>query len=149
MLLSNQRLNCLNIRKLRPNVLRNKIRWFNSTVNDIQPPSVVSHLPTKTHKHSFSIAPMVDYTNRYQRYFQRLLTKHAVVYTEMIVSTPIVRNEDPTKFCKADFNIEEPVVAQIGGSNAEEVKQAVQWMTNYGTFIVIGVVTFTIHTIIL
>jgi tRNA-dihydrouridine synthase len=67
----------------------------------------------------------------------------------MIVSTPIVRNEDPTKFCKADFNIEEPVVAQIGGSNAEEVKQAVQWMTNYGTFIVIGVVTFTIHTIIL
>ncbi len=131
--------NCLNFpnfRKLRLNVPdRSNVRLFtSSSLSNNQPYSTDLPLSTKVHKHSFSVAPMVDYTNRYQRYFQRLLTKHAIIYTEMIVSTPILRNEDPTKYCQADFNVEEPVVAQIGGYNPDEVKRAVQWMTNYGTF---------------
>lgn len=85
------------------------------------------------HKHALSIAPMIDYTNQYQRYFQRMLTKHAVLYTEMIGVSSITRNENPEKYCPANFIAENPVVAQIGGSDPVEMKQAVQWLTKYGT----------------
>ncbi|MEX2131587.1 MAG: tRNA-dihydrouridine synthase, partial [Pseudohongiellaceae bacterium] len=37
-------------------------------------------------RHRFCIAPMMDWTDRHERYFLRLLTKHALLYTEMITS---------------------------------------------------------------
>lgn len=71
-----------------------------------------------------SIAPMVDVTDRHFRYFCRLLTKHSILYTEMITSSAIIHG-DRNKLL--DFNpIEKPLSLQIAGHDREEVKEAVR-----------------------
>lgn len=67
---------------------------------------------------SFSVAPMLDWTDRHCRYFHRLLTPSALLYTEMITTGALI-------FGKADylsFNPEEhPVALQLGGSHPSEM----------------------------
>ncbi len=62
----------------------------------------------------FSIAPMLDWTDKHCRYFHRVLSKNALLYTEMVTTGAIIHG-------KGDylaFNEEEhPVVLQLGGSN--------------------------------
>ncbi len=64
--------------------------------------------------HKFSIAPMLDWTDKHCRYFHRKLTQHAVLYTEMVTTGALI-------FGQGDylaFNDEEhPVVVQLGGSD--------------------------------
>lgn len=64
--------------------------------------------------HRFSVAPMLDWTDRHSRYMYRLISKKAVLYTEMVTTGAIL-------FGKGDylaFNEEEhPVVVQLGGSD--------------------------------
>lgn len=66
----------------------------------------------------FSVAPMLDWTDRHCRYFHRLMSKHAVLYTEMVTTGAIIHG-------KGDylaFNIEEqPLVLQLGGANPAEL----------------------------
>lgn len=66
----------------------------------------------------FSIAPMLDWTDRHCRYFHRLLTQEALLYTEMITTGAIIHG-------KGDFlayNEEEhPVSLQLGGSNPQDL----------------------------
>jgi tRNA-dihydrouridine synthase A len=69
---------------------------------------------------------MMDYTDRYQRYFMRLITRHAVLYTEMVTSMALTRNENPTKLLRANFEVEEPLVLQFGGSCPKEMGEAVK-----------------------
>src|SRR5690606_25371529 len=49
----------------------------------------------------FSIAPMMDWTTRDYRYFARLLTKHALLYTEM-VTTGAILHGDKARFLDYD-----------------------------------------------
>ena len=68
-----------------------------------------------------SIAPMMDHTDRHFRYFMRLLTKHAVLYTEMITSGALIHG-DRKRFLQ--FNpIEHPLAIQLGGSNAKDLAE--------------------------
>jgi len=66
----------------------------------------------------FSVAPMLDWTDKHCRYFYRLLSPSALLYTEMVTTGAII-------FGKGDylsFNEEEhPVALQLGGSNAEDM----------------------------
>ena len=66
----------------------------------------------------FSIAPMLDWTDRHCRYFHRLLTSESLLYTEMITTGAIIHG-------KGDFlahNQEEhPVALQLGGSNPQDL----------------------------
>jgi tRNA-dihydrouridine synthase A len=66
----------------------------------------------------FSIAPMLDWTDSHCRYFLRLLSKHSLLYTEMVTTGAII-------YGKGDylgFNQEEhPVALQLGGSNPEHM----------------------------
>jgi len=66
----------------------------------------------------FSVAPMLDWTDRHCRYFLRLLSKHSLLYTEMVTTGAII-------YGKGDylgFNQEEhPVALQLGGSNPEHM----------------------------
>lgn len=41
----------------------------------------------------FSIAPMMDWTDRHCRYFHRLLTKRALLFTEMVTSAAVVHGD--------------------------------------------------------
>lgn len=65
-----------------------------------------------------SIAPMLDWTDKNCRFFHRVLTKHAVLYTEMVTTGAIIHG-------KGDylaFNQQEhPVVLQLGGSDPKDM----------------------------
>ncbi|HEY9041327.1 MAG TPA: tRNA dihydrouridine(20/20a) synthase DusA [Rheinheimera sp.] len=70
--------------------------------------------------HKFSIAPMLDWTDKHCRYFHRLLTQHAVLYTEMVTTGAILHGTGDY----LDFNQEEhPVVLQLGGSDPVQMAQ--------------------------
>ncbi|MFL2840995.1 MAG: tRNA dihydrouridine(20/20a) synthase DusA [Pseudohongiellaceae bacterium] len=69
--------------------------------------------------HTFCVAPMMDWTDRHCRYFLRLLSKHTMLYTEMVTSAALIHG-DKERFLK--FNPEEqPVALQLGGSNPIEL----------------------------
>ena len=41
----------------------------------------------------FSVAPMMDYTDRYCRYFHRLLSKETLLYTEMVTTGALIHGD--------------------------------------------------------
>jgi tRNA-dihydrouridine synthase A len=62
----------------------------------------------------FSVAPMLDWTDRHARYFLRLISRHALLYTEMITTGAIIHG-DRDRFLRFD-PAEHPVALQLGGS---------------------------------
>ncbi len=64
----------------------------------------------------FSVAPMMDGTDRHCRHFHRLLSRHARLYTEMIVTEAVLRG-DRDRLLGFDAG-EHPVALQLGGSDA-------------------------------
>ncbi len=62
----------------------------------------------------FSVAPMLDWTDRHCRYFYRQMTQYALLYTEMVTTGAIIHG-------KGDFlgfnDAEHPVALQLGGSD--------------------------------
>lgn len=66
-----------------------------------------------------SVAPMMDYTDRHCRFFLRLLSPSALLYTEMITATAIVRG-NASRLLEFDA-AEHPVALQLGGSDPREL----------------------------
>jgi tRNA-dihydrouridine synthase A len=68
--------------------------------------------------HRFSVAPMLDWTDRHCRFFLRLLSQHTVLYTEMVTTGAII-------YGKGDYlgfdEAEHPVVLQLGGSAPDDM----------------------------
>jgi len=66
--------------------------------------------------HRLSVAPMLDWTDRHCRFFLRLLSKHTVLYTEMVTTGAIIHGKGDY----LGYNKEEhPVVLQLGGSDSK------------------------------
>jgi tRNA-dihydrouridine synthase A len=66
-----------------------------------------------------SVAPMMDWTDRHCRYLHRLLTRHALLYTEMVTSGALLHG-DVARHLR--FNTEEhPVALQLGGSEPADL----------------------------
>ncbi|WP_348772073.1 tRNA dihydrouridine(20/20a) synthase DusA [Vibrio sinus] len=66
----------------------------------------------------FSVAPMLDWTDRHCRYFHRLLSSQALLYTEMVTTGAIIHGKGD--FLK--YNEEEhPLALQLGGSNPKDL----------------------------
>src|SRR6202140_2379652 len=65
--------------------------------------------------HRFSIAPMMEWTDRHCRYFHRLMTRRALLYTEMITTGAVLRG-DRARLLRFDPS-EHPVAVQLGGSD--------------------------------
>ena len=81
-------------------------------------------------KKMVSVAPMMDCTDRHDRYFLRLISKNVKLYTEMIVSNAIIKGD---KDFLLKFNLlEKPLVLQIGGSDPKELAQATKIAEGYG-----------------
>ncbi len=73
----------------------------------------------KTLSHRFCVAPMLDWTDRHCRYFHRLLSKNALLYTEMVTTGALIHG-NTQRFLQ--FNSEEhPVALQLGGSNPRDL----------------------------
>src|SRR5712692_4178689 len=65
----------------------------------------------------FAIAPMMDWTDRHCRYFHRLLTRRALLYTEML-TTGAVLHGDRARLLRFDPS-EHPVAVQLGGGDPD------------------------------
>jgi tRNA-dihydrouridine synthase A len=63
----------------------------------------------------FSIAPMMEWTDRHCRFFHRLLTRKALIYTEMLTTAAVLRG-DRARLLGFDA-FEHPVALQLGGSD--------------------------------
>src|SRR5689334_6080985 len=68
------------------------------------------------------IAPMMDWTDRHCRYFHRLLSPNARLYTEMVTSAALVRGGQLRLLEHSQQ--EHPVALQLGGSEPAELAQA-------------------------
>ena len=69
-----------------------------------------------------SVAPMMDCTDKHERFFLRLISKNVLLYTEMIVSEAIDRG-DKNKLLSFNLN-EKPVALQLGGSTPKLLSSA-------------------------
>ncbi len=77
-----------------------------------------------------SVAPMMDCTDRHERYFLRLISKNTLLYTEMIVDEAINRG-DKKKLLEFNLN-EKPVALQIGGSSPKLLANASKIGEDFG-----------------
>ncbi len=77
-----------------------------------------------------SVAPMMDCTDRHERYFLRLISKNILLYTEMIVSEAIDRG-DKKKLLSFNIN-EKPVALQLGGSSPKLLSNAAKLGEEFG-----------------
>ena len=77
-----------------------------------------------------SIAPMMDCTDRHERFFLRLISKNTLLYTEMVVSEAINRG-DKKKLLEFNIN-EKPVALQIGGSSPKLLAEASKIGEDFG-----------------
>ena len=78
----------------------------------------------------FSIAPMMDWTDRHCRFFHRILTRRALLYTEMVTSAAILHG-DRERLLGFDAR-EHPVAVQLGGSNPAELAQSARIAADFG-----------------
>ena len=77
-----------------------------------------------------SVAPMMDCTDRHERFFLRLISKNTLLYTEMIVDEAINRGN---KKKLLEFNInEKPVALQLGGSSPKLLAEATKVGEDFG-----------------
>src|SRR5690349_7484537 len=77
----------------------------------------------------FSVAPMMDWTDRHCRYLHRLLTTRALLFTEMVTSAAIVHGDRERLLGFRD--VEHPVAVQLGGSDAAELAEATRIATAF------------------
>ena len=81
-------------------------------------------------KYRFSIAPMMEWTDRHCRFFHRLLTRRALLYTEMI-TTGAVLHGDRARLLAFD-RAEHPVALQLGGSDPRQLAQCARIAADLG-----------------
>jgi tRNA-dihydrouridine synthase A len=78
----------------------------------------------------FSVAPMMDWTDRHCRSFHRTLTRRARLYTEMLTTGAVIHgNRDRLMGFDA---FEQPVAFQLGGSNPADLARAAKIVEDFG-----------------
>src|SRR4051812_22969302 len=96
----------------------------------------MSQVSAKTAKSSifkdmrFSVAPMMDWTDRHCRVFHRLLTRRALLYTEMLTTGAIIHG-DRVRLLGFDQS-EHPVALQLGGSDPRDLAMAAKIGEDFG-----------------
>ncbi len=79
---------------------------------------------------TFSVAPMMEWTDRHCRFFHRILSRRAILYTEMVTSAAVIHGDRERLL---GFSPEEhPVVCQIGGSDPAEMAEAARIVAEEG-----------------
>jgi tRNA-dihydrouridine synthase A len=78
----------------------------------------------------FSVAPMMDWTDRHCRFFHRLLTRGALLYTEMLTTGAVIHGDRARLLA---FSPEEhPVALQLGGSEPEALAACARIGADFG-----------------
>lgn len=80
--------------------------------------------------HRFSIAPMMEWTDRHCRFLHRQLSSRALLYTEMVTAEAIIRG-DRARLIGFDA-AEHPVALQLGGSQPARLAEAAKIGADFG-----------------
>jgi tRNA-dihydrouridine synthase A len=96
--------------------------WINTCQNNpMQYPTLTVPL---------SVAPMMDRTDRHFRYFMRLISRHTLLYTEMVTTQAILHGDHDRLL---GFSPEEkPLVLQLGGDNPQDLAQCAKIAADFG-----------------
>ena len=78
----------------------------------------------------FSVAPMMDWTDRHCRFFHRLLTRRALLYTEMVTTGAVIHG-DRLRLLAFD-PAEHPLALQLGGSDPRALAQCARIAADLG-----------------
>lgn len=89
----------------------------------------MSTLP-KSIDRTFCVAPMLDCTDRHDRYLLRLISQQAVLYTEMVTTGAIIHGDQP-RFLDFDPS-EHPVALQLGGSDPADMTRCAEIAQQWG-----------------
>ena len=82
------------------------------------------------YSHPFSVAPMMDWTTSECRQFHRLLTRRALLYTEMVTTGALIHG-DAERFLRYDAS-EHPLALQLGGSQAADLARCARLAQDWG-----------------
>jgi tRNA-dihydrouridine synthase A len=80
--------------------------------------------------HRFCIAPMMEWTDRHCRFFHRLLTRRALLYTEMVTTGAVIHG-DRARLIGFD-PAEHPVALQLGGSDPAALAHCARIAQDFG-----------------
>jgi len=80
--------------------------------------------------HKFSVAPMMDWTDSPCRVLHRCLTKHALLYTEMVTADAVLRGDRARLLGFEAF--EHPLALQLGGSDPAKLAEASRIAVDFG-----------------
>jgi tRNA-dihydrouridine synthase A len=80
--------------------------------------------------HRLSVAPMMDWTDRHCRYLHRMMTRRAMLYTEMVTAPAVIHG--PRDRLLGFDSAEHPVALQLGGSDPVELAEAVRIAAPWG-----------------
>ena len=87
--------------------------------------------PNMDEAYRFSIAPMLDCTDRHFRVLMRQISQRALLYTEMVVANALHHTNRVNDLLDFD-EIEHPIALQIGGDNPKILKAAAQMANEWG-----------------
>ncbi len=92
--------------------------------------TIVTIKPELYAEKTFSIAPMLDWTDRHCRFLHRLLTRHSLLYTEMVVADAAIHGKRDRLLGFSEQ--EHPVALQLGGSDPAKLAEAAKIGESYG-----------------
>jgi len=89
-------------------------------------------MPLKTASEAarLSVAPMMDWTDRHCRYFHRLMSREALLYTEMVTAPAVIHGDRDRLLGYGEA--EHPVALQLGGSDPAQLAEATRIAAGYG-----------------
>lgn len=80
--------------------------------------------------HRFAVAPMMDWTDRHCRFFHRLMTGRALLYTEMVTTGAVIHGDRQRLL---GFSAEEhPIAVQLGGAEPQDLAEAARIAEGFG-----------------
>jgi tRNA-dihydrouridine synthase A len=102
----------------------------NKTKSDeIWPRAMQANMP-KVQQRRFNIAPMMEWTDRHCRFFHRMLTRRALICTEMLTTGAILRGDRARLLGYDPF--EHPVALQLGGSDPQALSASARIGEDFG-----------------
>jgi tRNA-dihydrouridine synthase A len=87
-------------------------------------------IQSETPSHRFCVAPMMEWTDRHCRFFHRLLTRRALLYTEMLTTGALLRGERARLLAFDPF--EHPVALQLGGCDPRALSESARIGEDFG-----------------
>ena len=81
--------------------------------------------------YNLCVAPMMGHTDIHFRYFLRLISKHAMLYTEMVAANSILHNKT-NKYNKLEHEQDNPVGFQLGGDDPKKLSECAKIVESHG-----------------